>query len=182
MDALFAPWRMQWVTRERADDPDGPECPFCRLPGGDDDRENNIVARSESSYVLLNNRPYNPGHVMAIPYEHTGEFQLLDEHTLLDYMQTVQVAIQAVTDGLSPDGFNLGCNIGSAGGASINDHLHLHVIPRWESDTSFMPLTANTAIVEEAVDETYVRLRDALLDIDGVRTAAEAGAVEINHS
>ncbi|EMA26992.1 HIT family protein [Haloarcula japonica] len=181
MDALFAPWRMEWVTRDRSGDPDGPECPFCRLPVVDDDRENNIVARSDSSYVLLNNRPYNPGHVMTIPYEHTGEFQTLDERTVLDCMQTAQVAVQAVTDGLSPDGFNLGCNIGSAGGASINDHLHLHIIPRWESDTSFMPLTANTAIVEEAVNETYVRLRDALLDIDSVQAEDEQGAVKINH-
>lgn len=180
MDALFAPWRIEWVRRDRPEDDDAPSCPFCALPERGDDRENNIVARSESVYVLLNNMPYNPGHLMTIPYEHTGEFHALDETVLVDCVRTTQVVMSALDEALSPQGYNLGSNIGAAGGASITDHFHMHVIPRWGSDTSFMPLTANTAIVEEAVTETYDRLRDALLDSDRTGPATESGAVEIH--
>lgn len=161
MDSLFAPWRMQWVTRERAEDSET-TCIFCDLSEQDADRENLIVARSDHVYTLLNNMPYNPGHVMIIPYHHTDEYHCLSEEILFDCMKTAQCVIAALKRSLSPAGFNIGFNIGSAGGASITDHLHMHVIPRWESDTSFMPLTANTAIIEEAIDETYERLREGL--------------------
>ena len=181
MDSLFAPWRMQWVTRERPAGGDDSDCTFCLLPDHGEDRENNIVARSEHTFVLLNNMPYNPGHAMILPYEHVGEFQTLDGGVLVDYMRTAQLVIGAIETALEPGGFNVGFNIGAAGGASITDHLHMHVIPRWESDTSFMPLTADTAVVEEAVDETFVRLRDALLDSGRTRAVEESEAVEIVH-
>jgi ATP adenylyltransferase len=172
---------MQWVTRERPSDDGDAECIFCALPVGESDRENNIVARSRHAYVLLNNMPYNPGHLMVLPYEHTGEFYAIDDDDLLDYMKTAQKTMYAVQEALSPDGFNVGFNIGSAGGASIDDHLHMHIIPRWESDTSFMPLTANTAIVEEAVDETYERLHDALSELSGTEAGSDADAIELTH-
>lgn len=181
MDSLFAPWRMQWVTRDRPADSDNTECVFCRLPSDYADRRNNVVARSEYTYVLLNNMPYNPGHAMIIPYEHTGRFYSLDEDALIDYMKTAQMVIAVVEEALSPNGFNIGFNIGAAGGASVTDHLHMHIIPRWESDTSFLPLTANTAIVEEAVDETYERLRDGLIELHPTNARGENEAVEITH-
>lgn len=181
MDSLFAPWRMQWVTRERPASDGDSGCVFCDLPAGDEDRENNIVARSRHTYVLLNNRPYNPGHVMVLPYEHTGEFYTLDEEPLLDYVKTVQLVMSVVDRTLSPGGFNVGFNIGAAGGASVTEHLHMHVIPRWQSDTSFMPITANTAVVEEAVDETYERLHAGLLERSETTAHDEGSAVEIGH-
>lgn len=180
MDSIFAPWRMQWVQRDRPEDSDDIRCMFCELPEQSDDRENRIVARSDHVYVLLNNMPYNPGHSMAIPYKHTDEYQHLDEAVLVDCMKTVQQIIAALDHSLSPSGFNIGLNLGSAGGASIPDHLHTHIIPRWESDTSFMPLTANTAVVEEAVDETYIRLRKALVENEMVSTESESGAVYLS--
>lgn len=180
MDALFAPWRMQWVTRERPPETEGDDCVFCALPAAESDRENNIVARGERTYVLLNNMPYNPGHVMVLPYEHAGEIQTVDHETLVELVQTMQRVVAAIESALDPDGFNVGFNVGSAGGASITDHLHMHVIPRWSSDTSFLPLTANTAVVEEAVDETYVRLKAALLDIDDTSAGNGTEAVSID--
>lgn len=184
MDSLFAPWRMQWVKRDRGDDPsadpDAPTCPFCALPERGADRESNVVARSESVFVLLNNMPYNPGHLMVIPYEHTGEFYTLDETVCVDWMKTAQLTIAALREALSPEGFNVGVNVGAAGGASITDHLHMHVIPRWGSDTNFLPLTANTAVVEEAVAETYTRLQTALVEFDEVQSSEEDDAVRIS--
>lgn len=181
MDSLFAPWRMQWVNRDRSGNDTDSTCTFCSLADGGDDRTNNIVARSEYAFVLLNNMPYNPGHAMVLPYAHTGEFHALDEQTLVDCMKTTKLVTAALDESLSPSGFNIGFNIGAAGGASVTDHLHLHVIPRWESDTSFMPLTANTAVVEEAVDETYERLRDALLRLDRAEAGNGIESVEITH-
>lgn len=178
MDSLFAPWRMDWVERDRPDDGDG-GCIFCDLPERGDDRENLVVARSDRAYVLLNNMPYNPGHAMTIPYDHGGEFHRIDDDVLFDCLKTGKRVIGALDRGLSPSGFNVGFNLGAAGGASVTDHLHMHVVPRWESDTSFMPLTANTAIVEEAVDETYQRLQEALLETDGATLDGSGGAVNL---
>lgn len=178
MDPLYAPWRMQWVDRERPDD-DGDSCTFCDLPARGNDRENRIVARSDAAYVLLNNLPYNPGHVMVIPYDHVADYQHLDEEVLFDCMRTSQRVMRAIDRSLSPDGFNVGLNLGEAGGASIDDHLHMHVVPRWNSDTSFMPLVANTAIVEEAVDETYERLREALLEDEAAESDGEGRAISL---
>lgn len=163
MDSLFAPWRMEWVDRDRSEDDADVECLFCHLPERGNDADNLVVARSDHCYVVLNNMPYNPGHVMTVPFDHEGEFHRLEETVLVDCMRTTQRVMAALEESLAPEGFNVGINLNAAGGASITDHMHVHVIPRWESDTSFMPLTANTAIVEEAVRETYDRVREALL-------------------
>lgn len=176
MDALFAPWRMEWVQRDHDTYED---CVFCALPDGTDDRKNLVLARSGRIYVLLNNSPYNPGHAMIIPYDHTGAFGGLDESILCDAMTTSQAMIEALEQALSPDGFNIGFNLGEAGGASVTDHLHMHLIPRWENDTSFMPLTGNTAVVEEAVAETYDRLHKVLRSRDSAATSSEGGAVSL---
>jgi ATP adenylyltransferase len=181
MDSLFAPWRMQWVTRDRPDKDESDECIFCRLESERDDRQNNIIARSNHSYILLNNMPYNPGHVMIIPYNHTGAFSDLDEEILVDLMRNTQVMINGIKKGLSPQGFNLGMNIGPASGASITNHLHMHIIPRWRNDTTFMPLTANTSIVEEAVDETYTRLRTELLESTQITSRSGSESVQIRY-
>ena len=179
METLFAPWRMQWVNRDRPEDGSASGCTFCSLPGGDD-RTNNIVAKSDHCYVLLNNMPYNPGHSMIIPFDHKQSLLTLTDEVLLDYMKTTQIVLEALQEALTPSGYNIGCNIGTAGGASIPDHLHTHVIPRWESDTSFMPLTANTTIVEEALDETYDRLRDTLLENDVTEPLSNSEAIRID--
>ena len=168
MDQIFAPWRIDWVER----DPDKKTidgCPFCVLPERDADRESRIVARSERSFALLNNYPYNPGHLMIIPNRHVGDYAALSRAELLDHARLKQVAIDALHDGLGPDGFNMGMNCGDGAGGSIDEHLHTHLVPRWEGDTNFMPVIGETNVIVEAVDDTYERLHEGF--------AAQPGAI-----
>ena len=164
MEELFAPWRIEWV--ERDDDAiDG--CPFCVLPDREDDRDSRILARSPRSFVVLNNAPYSPGHAMVIPYAHEGEYQTLPAATVADHARTKQATFRAIQRGLDPDGLNAGMNhgSGSAAGGSIGEHLHTHVVPRWDGDTNFMPVIADTQVIVEAIDETYDRLRAAFREL-----------------
>ena len=174
MDHLFAPWRIEWVERDDNEDIDG--CPFCTLPEREDPREANVLAESAHAYVLLNNYPYNPGHAMVIPREHTGAFEALDEATLLDHALLKQRTVEAFDAALGPDGVNTGLNLGDASGGSVDDHLHTHLVPRWTGDTNFMPVCADTKVVVEAVDDTYGRLRTAFADQDGA-TVDDGSAV-----
>ena len=180
MDQVFAPWRIEWVERGGdGETVDG--CPFCVLPERDADRDARIVARSERAFVLLNNYPYNPGHAMVIPRVHEGEYAALDEATLLDHARLKQRTMRALRDALGPSGLNAGLNLGgSAAGGSIDDHLHTHVVPRWEGDTNFMPVIADTKVIVEALDDTWERLRDAFAEQDGARVDGDDDAVRLS--
>ena len=159
MDQIFAPWRIDWIEHEDKNaDLDG--CPFCVLPNRDDDRSNLVVAESESTFVLLNNYPYNPGHAMVIPRRHVGSYEELSEAELLDHARLKQVTMRALTAGLNPDGFNTGMNLGEGAGGSIGDHIHTHIVPRWTGDTNFMPVISDSKVIVEAVAETYDRLHE----------------------
>lgn len=176
MDQLFAPWRIDWVER---DDEAVDGCVFCKLPTKGDDQANRIVARGERSFVLLNNYPYNPGHVMVIPYEHTGTYGSLNETTLLDHARLKQRTLAALDDALAPDGVNMGLNLGgTAAGGSIEEHIHTHVVPRWGGDTNFMPVVSDTKVIVEAIEDTYDRLHEAFLTQDGA-TVTNSGAVAL---
>ena len=176
MDQLFAPWRIKWV--ERDDDAGIDGCPFCVLPDREEAREARVVAGTDRAYVLLNNFPYNPGHAMVIPREHTGEYTTLDDETLFDHARLKRRTLQALDDGFGPAGVNTGLNLGDASGGSIDDHLHTHVVPRWAGDTNFMPVTADTKVIVQAVDETYEQLREAFAEQEGSRLT-DSGAVRI---
>ncbi len=159
MDQILAPWRIDWVEREDKNaDLEG--CPFCVLPEREADRSNLVVARSEHSFVLLNNYPYNPGHTMVIPRRHVGAYEDLPVDELLDHARLKQVTIRALTAGLDPDGFNTGMNLGEGAGGSIGDHIHTHIVPRWKGDTNFMPVIGETNVIVEAVTDTYDRIHE----------------------
>ena len=177
MDQVFAPWRIDWVERDdRNTDIEG--CVFCALPDREADRENLVLARADSAYVMLNNYPYNPGHAMVIPRAHTGEYRDLDAETLLAKERLVQRTIDAMDEALSPDGYNVGYNLGGgAAGGSIGDHLHAHIVPRWTGDTNFMPVVGETKVIVEAVEDSYDRLHEAFRAQDGVREQGENRAV-----
>lgn len=178
MDPIFAPWRMNWITRGAVnEDLDG--CVFCELPEQGADRQQRILARSVTSYVLVNKAPYTPGHLLVVPTSHEGSLADIDEQVLLDMFKLVRTSVDAIRRELSPDGFNIGMNIGKAGGASIEDHLHVHIVPRWEGDTTFMPTIANSKVIAEALDETYDRLYDAFLDLEWVEADGEDSAVMV---
>ncbi|MFB6172329.1 MAG: HIT domain-containing protein [Haloarculaceae archaeon] len=178
MDQVFAPWRIEWV--ERDDKNEGVEgCVFCTLAEQSDDRANRIVARSERAFVLLNNYPYNPGHVMVIPHTHTGDYGALDDATLLDHARLKQRTLTALDEALSPQGYNAGLNLGgTAAGGSIDEHLHTHVVPRWSGDTNFMPVIAETKVIVEAIEDTYDHLHEAFQAQPGA-TVCDAGAVKL---
>jgi ATP adenylyltransferase len=174
MDQVFAPWRIEWVER---DDEEGIEgCVFCEFPEANDDRNNLVVARSDHAFTMFNNYPYNPGHAMVIPREHTGDYRDLSEEVLLNHARLKQRTFDALETALSPDGFNAGLNLGEGAGGSISDHLHTHIVPRWEGDTNFMPVISDTKVIVEAVNETYDRVREAFGEQEGAERSGD-GAV-----
>ena len=180
MDQVFAPWRIDWVER----DPEEKEidgCPFCVLPERHEDRESRIVARSEHSFVILNNAPYAPGHVMVIPDQHTGEWRDLSDAELLDHAKLKTVTIDALEASMNPQGVNAGENLGgAAAGGSIDDHLHTHLVPRWSGDTNFMPVVADTKVIVEALEASYEKLHEAFAGLSAATGDAEkADAVEL---
>jgi Diadenosine tetraphosphate (Ap4A) hydrolase and other HIT family hydrolases len=178
MNQLFAPWRIEWVEHE---DPEFEGCTFCALPDADGtDRERNLLARGEEAYVLLNNYPYNPGHAMVIPHVHTGEYRDLDAEALLAKERLVQRTVDAMDAALGPDGYNVGYNLGGgAAGGSIGDHLHAHIVPRWDGDTNFMPTVSDTKVIVEAVTDTYDRLHEAFQEQDEVTASEDDQAVVV---
>jgi ATP adenylyltransferase len=177
MDQIFAPWRIEWVERDDGDDGDD-GCPFCDLPERNDDTDARIVARSERTFVLFNNYPYNPGHVMVIPYRHTGAYGDLSDAELLDHSRLKARTFDALEAALGPDAFNAGLNLGGPAGGSIADHLHTHVVPRWNGDTNFMPVVSETSVIVEAIADTYERVHDAFAAQAGA-SVGETGAVRL---
>lgn len=180
MDQLFAPWRIDWVERDPDEDAiDG--CPFCVLPGREADADSRIVARSEHSFVILNNAPYAPGHLMVIPYQHAGEWAALSDVELLDHTKAKTAAIEALEAGMGAEGINAGENLGGdAAGGSIDDHLHTHLVPRWSGDTNFMPVVSDTKVIVEALEASYEKLHEAFAGLDAADGTAPGGAVSLS--
>lgn len=157
MDQLWAPWRMPYIEQHEPE----PGCLFCTAAREDRDRENHVVYRSARCMVMLNLYPYNSGHLMVAPYQHTGNLPELDAAGGADMLRTAQLAVQALDNVMRPDGFNLGINQGNVAGAGIADHLHLHVVPRWIGDTNFMPVLADAKVIPELLTATAEKLRHA---------------------
>jgi ATP adenylyltransferase len=130
-------------------------CIFCEKPKEKKDRDNLILYRGKRCFVILNAYPYNNGHLMVVPYTHTGDFTGLKPGELTEMMTTMQQSITILKDKLNPDGFNWGANMGRGAGAGITDHVHIHVVPRWTGDTNYMPVIGSTKIISECLEETY---------------------------
>ncbi len=162
-ERLWAPWRDAYVsTPSRASD----ECIFCAKPrqGPEHDRENYIVLRAERVFVILNAFPYNPGHLMVVPYMHIGDLTQAEPTTLAEMMAVAQWGVRALRAAMRPNGFNLGMNLGQPAGAGIVDHIHLHVVPRWTGDTNFMPIVGDARVLPQALDSTYDVLHQAFAE------------------
>jgi ATP adenylyltransferase len=156
VERLWTPWRRAYL--EGADS-HSTDCFLCAHAADKaHDRENLVLLRSTSVFVLLNLYPYNSGHLMVAPYTHTGDFPKLDEQIAADLMHVTQRAVDALQHVYAPDGFNVGMNLGKSAGAGVPDHLHIHVVPRWNGDTNFMPVVAETKVLPESLDQTYERL------------------------
>jgi ATP adenylyltransferase len=155
MDRLYSPWRLEYVTS--ASQPVA-GCIFCdALAKGD--VEPLIVAREAFAYVILNLYPYNSGHLMVVPNRHVGSLAELQADELLDVTRLMQRAETALTEVYRPHGLNVGVNIGKAAGAGIADHLHVHLVPRWDGDTNFMSVVGDVRVLPEEVPVSAVRLK-----------------------
>jgi ATP adenylyltransferase len=153
MEQLWAPWRMEYIESSK---PEG--CIFCDKPREGRDERSYILCRGKWNFVMLNNYPYNPGHVMVAPYKHIAALEDMSDEELLEYSRMVAISVEVLKEAFHPHGFNAGINIGKVGGAGVEGHIHTHVVPRWEGDTNFMPVVADTRVIPQALDSTYQKL------------------------
>ncbi|AWR94481.1 HIT family protein [Acidianus brierleyi] len=160
MKILWAPWRSTYVSNSSKNKLS--ECVFCDVIKKSDDRENLIVYRGSKSYIILNKFPYNPGHLMVVPYRHLSSIELLDDEEYKEIFYLVKKSLSALRKLYSPDGFNVGINIGRSAGAGIESHVHVHIVPRWNGDANFMPIISNTKVISDTLDNTYIKLSKML--------------------
>jgi ATP adenylyltransferase len=140
-----------------AGSPDAP-CVFCAALAAGDDRRVLILRRSPRAFLILNTFPYATGHLLAMPLRHVARVEDATGEELAEVMALVQAGVRALDGGYKPDGFNIGMNLGRVAGAGVLGHLHMHVVPRWNGDTNFMPVVADTKVLPESLETTYDRL------------------------
>ena len=155
-ERLWAPWRFEYVTK--ATKPSG-GCIFVELPAQDNDRENLILYRGAKAFVIMNAFPYTNGHLMVAPYRHTANVEDLDDDELFEINALTAKAIRWLKRAYDPQGFNIGANIGSAGGAGIPSHVHWHIVPRWSGDTNFMTTVGEVRVLPQSLPDSYDRLK-----------------------
>jgi ATP adenylyltransferase len=160
MDALHAPWRIQYILSPKP--PAGDTSLFTRIAQSSEDEANYVVVRDRTCYALLNSFPYNGGHLLIVPYKQTAELGDLTDDELCDLMKLTRRCQRALTQLMKPDGFNIGMNLGKVAGAGVVEHLHIHIVPRWFGDTNFMPIIAGTTVLPEALGDLADRLRAVL--------------------
>lgn len=162
MRRIWSPWRLRYVSGWKKNQ----GCIFCTKAAAppEQDRENYLLHRGEKGIIILNLYPYNNGHFMVAPYEHTPSLEDLDAATLAALMEMVNLGIAALRRIMKPEGFNIGVNIGAAAGAGVADHIHIHAVPRWTGDTNFMPVFSETKVIPELLDATYDKLKAALAE------------------
>jgi ATP adenylyltransferase len=158
MDRLWTPWRYRYVSTAN---PTG-GCIFCEKAASSDDRDNYIVLRAERNFLILNLYPYTSGHLMIAPYEHVATLAEAHPDTLQEIMLLSARAEKALAQLYRPDGFNIGMNVGESAGAGVAGHIHMHVLPRWTGDGSFMTTVAETRVLPETLETTYDRVKAAL--------------------
>ena len=160
MEPLHAPWRLDYILMPK---PAPSEVSlFTQIAQSSDDVANLVVARERTCFALMNAYPYTGGHLMTVPYKPVPDFNGLTDQEILDLMLLTRRCQNALTRVMKPDGFNFGVNLGKVAGAGILGHLHIHVVPRWNGDTNFMPVLANTTVVPQALGELAAQLRQAL--------------------
>ena len=159
MDRLWSPWRAKYVAS--GVDSQSPSCVFCRLAEDSENDESNLVIyRGSHNFVALNLYPYITGHLLIVPYPHVAELDSAAKEITDELMDLTKRSETALREVYSPAGFNVGMNLGSAAGAGIVDHIHLHILPRWSGDTNFMTTIAESRVIPESLETTYSKLRD----------------------
>ncbi len=161
MDFVWSPWRYHYI-RANADGLHSPEgCVFCRAPEAADPADTLVVARGERNFVILNLFPYTSGHLMVVPYVHESSLAGVDDETTAEMMRLVKRSQRALDAVYRPDGYNVGLNLGRAAGAGIDQHVHMHVVPRWVGDANFMSVVGETRVIPEDLRTTYEKLATA---------------------
>ena len=154
MKPIWAPWRMEYIEMDKAG-----ACILCEKPAQDSDAANYILYRGEGNFVIMNIYPYNPGHLMIVPYRHIASLEEMTEGELHEHFDIVSRSVRVLRQVYSPGGFNLGINIGKVAGAGIENHVHTHIVPRWQGDTNFMSVITDVRVLPEALTETYQKLQ-----------------------
>lgn len=154
-DVLYSPWRLKYILSAKKD-----ECIFCLRPEKKDDEKQFILFRSDHSFVILNMFPYNNGHIMVVPFKHVASLSDLNKMEINDLFDTVRKCEIVMKKTYRPDGLNIGMNLGRDAGAGIDQHLHIHIIPRWQGDVNFMTSINGTRIIPESFDEVYCKLKE----------------------
>lgn len=158
MEQLWAPWRIQYIAS-----PKGSGCILCQKHRQNNDDANFILYRGQSNFIILNAFPYNPGHLMVVPYRHVANIEDLTSDESREHFNLVKKSLALLKEVLKPGGFNIGLNIGKIAGAGIEEHLHTHIVPRWQGDVNFMPVLADTRVISEGLAATYKKLKGAMI-------------------
>ncbi len=154
MERIWAPWRIQYIQMGETEG-----CILCERPEQKKDALNYILYRGDKNFVILNSYPYNPAHLMVAPYRHVDSVEELTEEERHEHFEIVSRCVRVLRQVFNPGGFNIGINIGKAAGAGIENHVHTHIVPRWQGDTNFMPVLAEVRVLPEALVETYRKLK-----------------------
>ena len=160
MTHLWTPWRSTYMQTKK----DKGRCIFCDAAAGSEDEQTLVVYRGKLSFVILNRYPYTSGHVMIAPYAHVARLTHTSESTSAEMMHLTRIAEEVIENSYHPDGLNLGMNMGEAAGAGIEQHIHMHVLPRWSGDANFMTSVGATRIIPESLSDTYAKLKTAFLN------------------
>ncbi len=165
MEKLWSPWRSQYIESFKHGEKPG-SCIFCDAANHDiNDPKSLVVNKNKLTYTILNLYPYNNGHLMIVPYRHLNDILLLTEDENKELMKELQLAVKALTKVLLPEGFNAGLNLGRIGGAGIEDHLHFHIVPRWNGDTNFMPVLGEVKVISQDLLATKQNLIQAYSEL-----------------
>lgn len=169
MKQLHAYWRMPYIETKNLDT--GHKQLFRELPNKSD-AESHIIWRGAYTFLVINAIPYSPGHLLLVPYREVATMLDLNSTERAEFMDALIMAQELLTFTFKPDGFNIGLNIGSAGGASIPNHIHCHIVPRWNGDTNFMPVIADTQVLPESIDNMWARLKKYLTEMKGHKSSS----------
>lgn len=159
MDRVWAPWRMEYITASMK--PDN-KCFLC--VDITDDEEALVVGRNNKAFIIMNRFPYTNGHVMVVPVRHIGSFDELTDDETLDMMRLVKIMVAIFKEEFNVGGLNIGMNMGRAAGAGLEEHCHIHIVPRWFGDTNFMPVLGETRVISEHLYTSYERLKRRFIE------------------
>jgi len=157
LKVIWAPWRIRYIEM-----PKPKTCFLCDAAKSKDDSKHYVVYRGNKCFIIMNLFPYNPGHLMIAPYRHVPSIEDLNNDELFDLMMLTKLSLKMLKKAFNPHGFNIGVNIGNVAGAGVEEHVHVHVVPRWSGDTNFMLLLADVKVIPQALEETYRKLKNVL--------------------